>query len=138
MIGCTVTGNTSFSTGGGIRNDNSLTMIGCVVSQNENTDQSHGAGGILNNGTLALKDCRIEHNTTAGSGGGIYIQTGQVDLDSDCHVTQNTANAIGADYTGGGIYNISGNVTLGGDTPELIVTLNNPDNCGGNAIEHCG
>jgi len=138
MIDCTITGNTAFGAGGGIRNDGSLTMVGCTVSHNENSDQSNGAGGILNNGTLNLEDCRIEQNSTAGNGGGIFVQTGHVDLDSDCRVTGNEANTIGAGYTGGGIYNQTGDVTLGGDFPGMIVTLNNPDNCDGIAIAHCG
>jgi hypothetical protein len=46
------------STGGGIENFGSLTLLRCIISQN----QANLAGGILNRGTLVMDDCVVSGN----------------------------------------------------------------------------
>lgn len=62
-------------------------------------------GGIYNQGTLALKNARVDSNSMSGHGGGI-CNSGNADLDG---VTIDSNHADGD--TGGGVYN-SGTMTI--------------------------
>jgi uncharacterized repeat protein (TIGR01451 family) len=66
-------------------------------------------GGILNEGTLTLSECSIENSVGYDShseGGGIHNSFGGTLSLNYCEIMGNTA------YTGGGIYNNNGSVTL--------------------------
>lgn len=47
-------------------------------------------GGIYSTGTLDLRDCRISHNATTFSGGGIASDSGHLNL-TNCEISQNNA-----------------------------------------------
>lgn len=89
--------------GGGINNLGVLTLVNCVISNN-NSD--YNGGGITNFGELTLINTTISENTAASDGGGIYndnyvgsvsSRSGKLTI-TDSIITDNTA-----DY-GGGIY----------------------------------
>lgn len=113
-------------TGGGIFNDGSLTLTGCVVSDNEASGGGGGGiyvtstaqagltlanttlsgnkaqlgGGVYNFGKLSASGCTFSNNQAlGGSGGGIYSQSPDFSLD---HCTLNGNTAAGG---GGGITN---------------------------------
>ncbi len=67
LIGLTVTGGSSFSSGGGLANYGTVTLTDCTVSDNSGTD----GGGVFNSGTATLIDCTISGNS-AYLGGGVY------------------------------------------------------------------
>ncbi len=51
--------------GGGILNEGTLTLEGCVVTENI----ASAGGGLMNNGTLTLIDCAVSDNIADGHGG---------------------------------------------------------------------
>jgi parallel beta-helix repeat protein len=88
LSNCTVTGNTAYSVGGGIANEQGgmMTIAGCTVSRN--TDYGNnpvwepsygnltGGGGIYNDGTLTLSGSTVTQNSAyrygyGSPGGGI-------------------------------------------------------------------
>jgi hypothetical protein len=89
----------SRNNGPGILNQGQLGLNGSTVTFN--TTNGNG-GGILNGGgfgqaggqakTTVTSDCTIASNHAAGAGGGTYVQTGNVVLDSSGIVTNNTPN----------------------------------------------
>jgi hypothetical protein len=111
--------------GGGIFNDGTLTLTGCVISGNISgrggfpplgpplfRGASGSGGGIYSEGRLTMNDCAVSNNTTPGGdgppgdGGGIY-STGELSI-TGCAVSNNitgvnsSGNSIAA--VGGGIY----------------------------------
>jgi hypothetical protein len=89
-----------------------------------NTNQVGNGGGIANvGGTVKLVDCSVTSNTSGQLGGGMFTEAGSVTL-SGTTVSGNTAGS--GIYPGGGIYNLTGTVTLlDGST----VSGNTPDDC---------
>jgi uncharacterized repeat protein (TIGR01451 family) len=66
-------------------------------------------GGIFNEGTLTLSDCAVRNSTsydTYNEGGGIYNDSSGILTLNRCEVIGNKA------YSGGGIYNNGGSVSL--------------------------
>ncbi len=132
---------TSFP-GGGLYNSGTLVMNQCVVSNNSVIGSSSSpiyGGGLYNSGTLTLNQCVVSSNVVhgflasqiLGEGGGLYTSNsvtltactlsgnvagtgGGIFNISACLLTNCTlsGNAAGAGYTGGGIYNYSGNLSL--------------------------
>ena len=98
-----ITGNTVSSSGGGIYNSGTLTVLGSTVSDNTATDKG---GGICSFGTLTVTDCIISGNSASGThsveGGGIW-SWGALTVTS-CTISNNSAIAT-APYSssGGGI-----------------------------------
>jgi hypothetical protein len=119
ISGLTVTGGVySVADGhgaGGIINDGTLTLSGDVVSGNAVAPVSYGGGGITNDGTLTISGTTISGNTGL-SGGGIYN-------DGPLTITDSTLSGNTAREDGGGLDSfadvsltrcvVSGN-TLGG------------------------
>ncbi len=100
VLGCTVTGNHAYSLGGGINNGGTLTLTGCTVS----TNTSGNGVGIASNGTgdgatVTLTDCQITGNTaTKANDGGILNEAsrGMLTLQNGSSVTGNTpSNCVG-------------------------------------------
>lgn len=88
LNGATVSFNTAVS-GGGIYNENVMTMNSGSISQNT---ANSGGGGIFNNGAITLNRGSIDHNKAA-AGGGIYRNQGTVNgITSIVH--DNTPNQI--------------------------------------------
>ena len=73
LSGCTVSENKAQFLGGGMANLGNATLIGCIVSGNK---AQFLGGGIYSPGTLALTGCTVSGNTTTDSsgGGGIFNQ----------------------------------------------------------------
>jgi hypothetical protein len=71
--------------GGGIRNEGTLTLENVIVRDNSGS----AGGGILNDGTITLINCTVSHNGSRG-GGNFYMEC----------------------KTGGGLKNMAGEMTL--------------------------
>jgi hypothetical protein len=96
---------TSTTSGGGILNQDTVTLNSSVISGNSATGAQ--GGGVYNSGQLTLNKSTVTGNgTPAAQGGGIFNDTtGTVTLNSST-VTGNTATS------GAGIYNLGGTLTL--------------------------
>jgi hypothetical protein len=69
-------------------------------------------GGIINEGTLTLKNSTVSGNSAVYMGGGIFNNSGRLTLNNST-VTGNVATAHGGDDAGGGgIYNSYGALTI--------------------------
>ena len=90
----------SATSGGGIRNNGTLTLTECGVS---GSSAAFG-GGIFNLGSLTLTECSVSGSSADSDGGGIF-NLGTLTL-TECSVTVN-----GAGNNGGGIRNV-GTLTL--------------------------
>jgi predicted outer membrane repeat protein len=101
---CTISGNVSIGSGGGIYNENLISIFNSTISGNStDLNGNGGGGGIYSNGSLLLAKSTISGNSAAGLGGGIYV-TNTLSL-SSVTITGNSANE------GGGVYELSGQVT---------------------------
>jgi CSLREA domain-containing protein len=104
LISTTVSLNVAFDDGGGIRNDNVLTVIHSTIGHN--TAWSGSGGGIENHGTLALTNSTISGNMAGGFGGGIYNGYGSTASLNNVTLTENAAETDDNDFgAGGGIHN---------------------------------
>ena len=98
-------------TGGGILNFGTLTLSGCVLSNNSATTINRG-GAIDNEGTLTLSACNVSGNS-AREGGGIFNnQHARLAISNHSAVTNNTAG-FGADLVNLGTLKISKDSTVG-------------------------
>jgi hypothetical protein len=97
------------SLGGGILNGGTLTLRNCTF--NWNYAPGGSGGGVANNGTLTLFDCTFHANSALynGRGGGI-ANSGTATL-FDCTLRYNIADGGDMGGSGGGIFN-SGALTL--------------------------
>jgi predicted outer membrane repeat protein len=115
--------NGSAGSGGGIRNEGTLTLDNVVVS--DNTATTGSGGGIWNWGSLTLDNVAVTDNTaTTGSGGG--IRSGAMLNMANSTVSNNTAGY------GGGIWN-QGPMTL-----DNVVVKNNTATTYGGGIGNQG
>ncbi|MGB3401271.1 MAG: hypothetical protein WBA77_01125 [Microcoleaceae cyanobacterium] len=121
--GLTITGGNVTGDGGGIFNDEDLTITDSTIDGNTATDDG---GGIFNEGTLTVTDSIISNNeVTVGfaDGGGIFNGNNALLTLTDSEVTGNFAND-----DGGGVYNDDlGSVTISGS----IIDDNISNNDGG-------
>ena len=105
LYGCTISGNqTESASGGGIKNNSTLTMLNCTVNGNICFGT---AGGIYNLNTLTMTNCTVSGNRAPyvdTSVGGVANGAGAAIYLSDCTVVSN----IG--YVFGGITNAGGTV----------------------------
>jgi nitrous oxidase accessory protein NosD len=100
------------ATGGGIRNEGTLTLIDSVVTRNR---ASGNGGGIANYGTLTLKGSVVSRNRSKDFGGGIYnsaLARSAVLLDT---VVRRNVASLNHSGGGGGIYSVS-DLILSGST----------------------
>ena len=100
---------TSSSTafGGGIYNNGMLTIEGCTIANNTTTNGS--GGGLNNDESLTVTNSTFFGNTASDNGGG--IGNGEIANINDCTITGNTASqdeAFGTAPGGGGIAGYSG------------------------------
>jgi hypothetical protein len=103
--------------GGGVLNRGSLTLFRSRVSAN--TAENGGSGVVTEaTGTSRVIQSTIDHNFTAGGGGGI-LNSGTTSLDHTL-VLHNRA-----DMGGGGVQRTGGTVTV----RRSIIRANTPDNC---------
>jgi hypothetical protein len=98
--------------GGGIFNDEGdLTLVECVLSNNEATRTMFAAGGAIYSqlGTLTLERTTVTGNVSL-SGGGV-AQFGGAILATNCTIAGNQASGANAG-DGGAIYNLEGSILL--------------------------
>jgi hypothetical protein len=132
LSGLTITGGKAHALrsaydgyGGGIVNDNgsTLTISGCIVSNNR-ADLGGGGVGNVNDATLKVVNSTLSGNTASnpsdgGKGGAVYcIAGGSMSL-TGCSLFDNTSYVGGAIYVGGTTTTVSGciiseNYTSGG------------------------
>ena len=143
MTNTDVVGNTvnqkgnSLNTGGGgifVMNGAEVEMIGGSVSGNQTTGSTASGGGVAltqdtnykgDPSSFTANGTVIENNTAGQYGGGIYGNTGTVDL-TDVDIIGNTANR----GQGGGIY--GGKVTIsGGEITDNTATSETQNALGG-------
>ena len=117
LEGLTITGGRTVSgrrpSGGGIYNQENLTVKNNVVSDNVTANIASSGGGIFNDGgTLTVIDSTISNNATSGalsSGGGISNSSGNLTVINST-ISNNTTT--GPVSSGGGIANRSGSATI--------------------------
>ena len=104
--GLTITGGGTVSEGGGIFNQENLTVTNSIISGNS----ANFAGGGINNtaGTLELSNSTISGNS-ADYGGGIYNGKDRNGKEGIFTVTNSTISGNESDSQGGGIFSSSGN-----------------------------
>jgi hypothetical protein len=120
---CTVIENETSSSGGGIYNGGTLTMIESTIAGN--TAEIVGGGLENSSGTASLFGCSVTGNSAQGGGGIDNFQSGTILIDNTT-VTGNSATSPA--NLGGGIRNDGSTVTLqNGST----VSGNTPNNCVG-------
>ena len=104
VINSTIADNSSGWTGGGIYNEGTLWLVNSTVSGNGTRAGSYSGGGIRNQlGTVWVVNSTISGNSSAALGGGIF-NYGTLSV-TNSTIADNTAYAYG-DYTtgaGGGI-----------------------------------
>jgi len=126
---CSVSGNTSQSSGGGMyllldSIGGELVLKDCKI--NNNTAHGHGGGlyADVTAGTIRFENCTINGNLCPDSnmhnyyGGGIYIAASSERIDFiNCRISDNYSNSYFNDNhnaynKGGGIYILSGNIAM--------------------------
>ena len=104
----TIAGNYADNQGGGIYCEGTLTLRGVTISGNAVTSGQPGkgkGGGVYVSGTLAASNTTISGNEATFRGGGLYADTGTVDL-VNVTVSDNLADSDdNGSGDGGGIFN---------------------------------
>ncbi|MCA9879015.1 MAG: hypothetical protein KC442_14585 [Thermomicrobiales bacterium] len=122
---CALVGNRGNYGGGVSVYRGALAITGIDISRNT---AAHG-GGIATATLSTVESTTITYNEADGSGGGVFLNSGTVNLGHGVTITTNTA--LGGAGTGGGIYQFSAGATINN---AATVTNNNPDNCAGNSL----
>jgi hypothetical protein len=89
-----------------------LTLVGITVANGELAGASGFGGGILDQGTLVLRNARLTGNTNGGTGGGLYVDHGAQATISGSELDGNTGGTGGAMYSDGAL-TISSSALLG-------------------------
>ena len=108
LSACTIGGNQSPASGGGIENSGTALLANCTISGNtaaagSATGAEISGGGIDNSGTLRLTNCTVANNyanagmspTNDATGGGIYIAAGHVTLNNSIVAGNYAVAAVG-------------------------------------------
>jgi hypothetical protein len=122
LSGLTVASGSSSSSGGGILNAGSLTILNSVIRNNTTSGSSSDGGAIynLNTGVLTLQNSTVRNNTATDDGGGIR-NDGILSL-LNSTISNNTAIGSSVTSGGGGLINVQGgnaiitNSTISGNT----------------------
>ena len=96
--------------GGAIRNEGTLVLDGCTVSNNHTDGSNQGGGAIENQGTLYASNTTFSGNYSSEIGGAINNYWGNLYL-SGCTFTNNYTTSTYAKY-GGAIGNNSNNTLV--------------------------
>ncbi|WP_019508633.1 Ig-like domain-containing protein [Pleurocapsa sp. PCC 7319] len=108
LTGSTLSGNSAINGGGlGNKSNGTVTLTGSTVSGNVAQD---GAGIQNNSGTLNVSNSTISDNQARSNGGGIDNALGNVNV-SNSTISGNTGG-----FFAGGIYNASGSVNVSNST----------------------
>jgi hypothetical protein len=142
MNGGTIDHNNAASLGGGVSvEDSTFRMNGGTVSDNTaGADGTHGGGGVYvsktyNSAAFEMSgNAVISDNTTTGSGGGVYVNTGaSFAISGDAAISGNEASLSGggvavvtqSTFTMSGNAKIGGNEAAGGNGGGVFVSWNN-------------
>ena len=120
-------GANAVGSAGGIENLGTLTVTGCMLSNNTGS----GAGAILNQGTLTVTNNTFVGNSTPGLGGGIYVAFGT----GTVTITNNTFASNYANYGGGIFFQDAG---AGSTITNNLFYFNFATNYGGSAGDNSG
>ena len=96
--------------GGAIRNNGTLVLDGCTVSNNHTDGSNQGGGAIENQGTLYASNTTFSGNYSSEIGGAINNYMGKLYL-SDCTFINNYTTSSNANF-GGAIGNNSSNTVV--------------------------
>ena len=96
--------------GGAIRNNGTLVLDGCTVSNNHTDGSNQGGGAIENQGTLYASNTTFSGNYSSEIGGAINNYMGKLYL-SDCTFINNYTTSSNAKF-GGAIGNNSSNTVV--------------------------
>ena len=89
--------------GGGIWSAGTVDLTGAEISACGATGTLSCGGGIFAKaGTVSLKNCVVDGNSSISGGAGIYVVAASLSVDADTSVTGNSAS--GSSSTGGGLY----------------------------------
>ena len=119
LSGLTLTGGDTINSGGGIRNDGTLTVTACAITGNT----ASNGGGISSENNLTVHSSTISGNT-AIRGGGVYSSTsGFTAASTVTHLVNTTLSGNTATTRGGGFHNNNGlsylvNCTLTGNSAQ--------------------
>lgn len=92
--------------GGGIWSDGTVDLTGAEISACEASGALSCGGGIFAKaGSVSLKNCVVDGNSSISGGAGIYVVDASLSVDADTSVTGNSA--IGTSACGGGLYVIN-------------------------------
>lgn len=128
ISGFTITnGNPANGHGGGIliRNASALTIINCIIKNNNATYAGGGISADFGATMVSISKSTIYGNLTDGSGGGVYSAGGSVDV-SECIIENNGCSG----GLGGGIHFIGANLNI----IRSIIRGNTRDGGGGEGI----
>lgn len=116
LVDSVVSGNTSILSGGGIENSSVLNIKDSVISDNLAKNQVFGGGGIDNqDGQVTLDHVQLVGNS-ATEGGGLYNDTGTVNITDQTVISGNVSTEIVSFIPagGGGITNSQGQLAIAG------------------------
>jgi hypothetical protein len=126
--------NNSAEVGGAICNGGSLTIIRSTFNNNT-AIEARGGGAIFNYGTLHVANSTFSGNAATGGVGGAIHDGELVGLTGGAQIDNSTISgnsaALGG-FPGGAIYNQTG---LPIYVQNTIIADNDPQNCGGAALE---
>lgn len=89
--------------GGGIWSAGTVDLTGAEISACGATGALSCGGGIFAKaGTVSLKNCVVDGNSSISGGAGIYVVAASLSVDANTSVTGNSAS--GSSSTGGGLY----------------------------------
>lgn len=107
LMDCTVSGNSSVASGGGIFSDGKLDLISTRLIGNRS--DSDGGGIALEGGGVSISNSTLAGNTAAGGGGGLWI----VNASNPSRVVASTiADNSAVVGQGGGIFSAGGSGEL--------------------------
>lgn len=127
MYGGTITGNDADYGGGVYVKNGTFNMYGGTI-KNNNSNGGSGAGVYVEkNGNFIMKNTAsvtgntIGYGSTAGFGGGVYVNGGTFEMKDNASVTNNIANNIsgsfgGGVYVNGGTFKMHNNASVTGNT----------------------
>lgn len=95
----TIDNGNSANWGGGIENEGTLNLTGCIIADCSANGSGNGYGGGVDNynGTVTITHCHISGNSATNRGGGVCSYGGTINI-IESTITGNTS-----DYGGGGI-----------------------------------
>jgi hypothetical protein len=112
LEGLTLSGGAPISSGGGIFNRGTLTLVSTALTDNMAGFFNSGGGGLSNEGgTVTIIDSTLARNSAGGGGGGLQNNGGTVTV-TNTTFANNRAFGHNGSGSGGGLQNNGGTVTV--------------------------